>query len=219
MKIQCDVCNKEEASLLCTADEAALCHSYDHLVHHANNLASKHPRFSLLHPSSSKQAPLCDICQGNPLRDFDVPIHSANQHAHKQNRFRLTGVKLCETSSLYTSYSASLSNGGDSVAAEFKSQPWVKNLAHFNSPSLAMEINKSNGDKVLGSEGVSSSMSSISEHLIETLPSWHVEDFHYSSSPPSAFTKDIMGMTTDKRWSESDDALTVPQISPPLRDM
>ncbi|MBA0580574.1 hypothetical protein Gorai_022784, partial [Gossypium raimondii] len=208
---------------------AALCHSYDHLVHHANNLASKHPRFSLLHPSSSKQAPLCDICQGNPLRDCDVPIHSANQHAQKRNRFLLTGVKLSETSSFYTSYSASLSNGGDSVAAEFKSQPWVKNLAHFNSPSLAMEINKSNGDKVLGSEGVSSSMSSISEHLIETHPSWHVEDFHYSSSPPSAFTKtddamlpcldsdvaiqivfhqqDIMGMTTDKRWSESDDAL------------
>ncbi|PPR93770.1 hypothetical protein GOBAR_AA26902 [Gossypium barbadense] len=63
MKIQCDVCNKEEASLLCTADEAVLCHSYDHVVHHANNLASKHPRFSLLHPSSSKQYPLCDICQ------------------------------------------------------------------------------------------------------------------------------------------------------------
>ncbi|KAH1030307.1 hypothetical protein J1N35_046183 [Gossypium stocksii] len=185
MKIQCDVCNKEEASLLCTADEAALCHSYDHLVHHANNLASKHPRFSLLHPSSSKQAPLCDICQekdpclstgqGNPLRDFDVPIHSANQHAHKQN-------------------SASLSNGGDSVAAEFKSQPWVKNLAHFNSPSLAMEINKSNGDKVLGSEVVEGQIGLLD-------------------------TKDIMGMTTDKRWSESDDALTVPQISPPLRDM
>ncbi|TYI42941.1 hypothetical protein ES332_A01G133800v1 [Gossypium tomentosum] len=130
MKIQCDVCNKEEASLLCTADEAVLCHSYDHVVHHANNLASKHPRFSLLHPSSSKQDPLCNICQ----------------------RFL---VQRC-----------------DSVVAKFKSQPSDKNLVHFNSPSLAMKINKSDGDK----------------HLIETPPSWHVEDFHYSSSPPSAFT-------------------------------
>ncbi|MBA0633789.1 hypothetical protein Godav_024896, partial [Gossypium davidsonii] len=63
MKIQCDVCNKEEASVFCTADEAALCDACDHRVHHANKLASKHQRFSLLHPSSSKQIPLCDICQ------------------------------------------------------------------------------------------------------------------------------------------------------------
>ncbi|MBA0792507.1 hypothetical protein Gohar_017000 [Gossypium harknessii] len=113
--------------------------------------------------------------------------------------FFLQGLNS-ETSSFYTSYSASLSNGGDSVAVEFKSQPWVKNLANFNSPSLAMEINKSNGDKVLRSEGVSSSM--IVGGQIGLLD-----------------TKDIMGMTTDKRWSESDDALTVPQISPPFRNM
>ena len=63
MKIQCDVCNKDEASVFCTADEAALCDGCDHRVHHANKLASKHQRFSLIHPSSAKQSPLCDICQ------------------------------------------------------------------------------------------------------------------------------------------------------------
>ena len=63
MKIQCDVCNKDEASVFCTADEAALCDGCDHRVHHANKLASKHQRFSLIHPSSSKLSPLCDICQ------------------------------------------------------------------------------------------------------------------------------------------------------------
>lgn len=62
MKIQCDVCNKDEALVFCTADEAALCDACDHRVHHANKLASKHQRFSLIQPSS-KQFPVCDICQ------------------------------------------------------------------------------------------------------------------------------------------------------------
>lgn len=62
MRIQCDVCEKGEASVYCVADEAALCNSCDHRVHHANKLASKHQRFSLIQPPP-KQAPLCDICQ------------------------------------------------------------------------------------------------------------------------------------------------------------
>ncbi|KAL7256508.1 hypothetical protein ACSBR1_010440 [Camellia fascicularis] len=62
MKIQCDVCNKDEASMFCSANEATLCVACDHPVHHANKLAGKRQRFSLLHPSP-KQFPLCDICQ------------------------------------------------------------------------------------------------------------------------------------------------------------
>lgn len=62
MKIQCDVCDKVEASVFCPSDEAALCHSCDRTIHHANKLASKHARFSLLQPNS-KDFPLCDICQ------------------------------------------------------------------------------------------------------------------------------------------------------------
>ncbi|OMO75301.1 Zinc finger, B-box [Corchorus olitorius] len=154
MKIQCDVCNKEEASVFCTADEAALCDGCDHRVHHANKLASKHQRFSLLHPSSSKQVPLCDICQDKRAflfcqqdrailcRDCDVPIHSANELTQKHNRFLLTGVKLSATSALYTSSSSSsLSNASDSVP-DFKSQPLIKNPvsaspANLNPFSLA----------------------------------------------------------------------------------
>ncbi|CAI9765484.1 unnamed protein product [Fraxinus pennsylvanica] len=64
MKIQCDVCGKEEAYIFCTADEAALCQACDCRVHRANKLASKHPRFSLLH-SSSKDLPRCDICRAS----------------------------------------------------------------------------------------------------------------------------------------------------------
>nr|GMD85724.1 B-box zinc finger protein 21-like [Ipomoea batatas] len=41
MKIQCDVCEKEEASIFCTADEAALCEACNHHVHDANKLAGR----------------------------------------------------------------------------------------------------------------------------------------------------------------------------------
>jgi len=61
MKIQCDVCHKEVASLFCPSDEAALCHACDRTIHHANKLADKHKRFSLHHPTS-KGTTLCDIC-------------------------------------------------------------------------------------------------------------------------------------------------------------
>ncbi|CAI0384116.1 unnamed protein product [Linum tenue] len=67
MKIRCDVCEKAEASIFCSADEATLCLTCDRRVHHANKLAGKHLRFSLHHPTStthsSKDSPLCDICQ------------------------------------------------------------------------------------------------------------------------------------------------------------
>jgi hypothetical protein len=62
MKIQCDVCEKAEASMFCPSDEAALCNGCDHTIHHANKLATKHARFSLVH-LNSKDYPLCDICQ------------------------------------------------------------------------------------------------------------------------------------------------------------
>ena len=68
MKVQCDVCAAEAASVFCCADEAALCDACDRRVHRANKLAGKHRRVSLLHPCSSSSAaaqkpPLCDICQ------------------------------------------------------------------------------------------------------------------------------------------------------------
>lgn len=62
MKIQCDVCEKAEATMFCPSDEAALCHGCDHTIHRANKLATKHTRFSLVH-LNSKDYPLCDICQ------------------------------------------------------------------------------------------------------------------------------------------------------------
>ncbi|CAI0382955.1 unnamed protein product [Linum tenue] len=119
MKIQCDVCNKEEAAVFCTADEAALCDGCDRGVHHANKLASKHLRFSLHVPSTPKSFPLCDVCQEKRgflfcqqdrailCQDCDVPIHTANEFTKQHSRFLLTGVKLSSTSALYTSPASS----------------------------------------------------------------------------------------------------------------
>ncbi|KVI00968.1 hypothetical protein Ccrd_020769, partial [Cynara cardunculus var. scolymus] len=61
MKIQCNVCEMAEATVLCCADEAALCSTCDEKVHAANKLASKHQRIHL--STYNSQMPMCDICQ------------------------------------------------------------------------------------------------------------------------------------------------------------
>ncbi|XP_018821038.1 B-box zinc finger protein 21-like [Juglans regia] len=214
MKIQCDVCGKDEASVFCTADEAALCDACDHRVHYANKLASKHQRFSLLHPSS-KQVPLCDICKERRAflfcqqdrailcRECDFPIHTANEHTQKHNRFLLTGVKLSSTATLYTSSSSSSNavstNGYDSVP-DYKSQPRMKNsvlasdLTNSQQTLLAKNSVSTTTTLVTDHKGDDQNLpanqtSSISEYLIETLPGWHVEDFLDSIPTPFGFYK------------------------------
>ncbi|KAF8377884.1 hypothetical protein HHK36_031272 [Tetracentron sinense] len=207
MKIQCDVCNREEASLFCSADEAALCDTCDHRVHHANILAVKHHRFSLLHPSSSNDSPRCDICQERRgfvfcqedrailCRECDLPIHTANEHTQKHNRFLLTGVKLSASSSFYSSTTT------DAKPVSVSPEP----------------------SKVLNDEV--GSTSSISEYLIEMLPGWHVQDFLDSSSaPPHGFCKtdDLVLPLLDTKFesnlssfSSEDSRIWVTQVTPP----
>ncbi|KAA8537561.1 hypothetical protein F0562_027169 [Nyssa sinensis] len=214
MKIQCDVCNKDGASVFCSADEAALCDACDHRVHHANKLASKHHRFSLL-PPSPKQVPLCDICREKTAllfcqqdrailcRDCDISIHKDNEHAQKHNRFFLTGIKLSATSDPYSPSSpsaaatASLTNRCDSVS-NFKSQNIIKKPASasvsaspeiLNPPSIAKTSTTATADDKGG--GQNQLTSSISEYLIEMLPGWQVEDFLDSSSAPFGFCKTV----------------------------
>ncbi|KAL6207500.1 hypothetical protein ACLB2K_018458 [Fragaria x ananassa] len=214
MKIQCDVCNKDEASVFCTADEAALCDGCDHRVHHANKLASKHQRFSLIHPSSSKLSPLCDICQERRAflfcqqdrailcRECDVPIHSANEHTQKHNRFLFTGVKLSATSTVYTSTESAavtdpkpqpLINKQQSVPVSSSiSNPFsVPKISTTTTTTSVPKISTStkSGASLIPNDGVGS-MSSISEYLTETLPGWHVEDLlDISSNHPFGFCK------------------------------
>ncbi|XP_078167561.1 B-box zinc finger protein 21-like isoform X2 [Carex rostrata] len=113
MKLLCDFCSVEAASLFCFADEAALCNSCDYKIHQANKVASKHCRFSFLHPSSDdqaasshQQAPLCDICQKKRgfifckedrailCRECDLSIHTTSDLTRQHTRYLLTGVQL-----------------------------------------------------------------------------------------------------------------------------
>ncbi|KAJ3671565.1 hypothetical protein LUZ60_007644 [Juncus effusus] len=127
MKIQCDVCERAEAAVLCCADEAALCWACDDVVHAANKLAGKHQRVPLLpriNPSSDH--PLCDICQEKPgfffcledrallCRACDVAIHTTNNHVSKHQRYLITGVRVAVQNSLSNLTNSSSSNNNSS---------------------------------------------------------------------------------------------------------
>ncbi|KAB2603211.1 B-box zinc finger protein 20-like [Pyrus ussuriensis x Pyrus communis] len=212
MKIRCDVCDKEEATVFCSADEAALCDVCDRQIHHANKLASKHKRFSLLHPTF-KNSPLCDICQERRAflfcqedrailcRECDLSIHKSNEHTQKHSRFLLPGVKLSAASSLYPSSSA-CSNFSEVMTAKTNDARASKSstirqrtvssneIFSSSSPSLMEQTMSSSSYKKIEenycvSDNGSGSTSSISEYLMETLPGWHVEDlldFSYDHS-------------------------------------
>lgn len=77
MKIQCNACEVAEASVVCCADEAALCWACDEKVHAANKLASKHQRVPLSN-SSSSHMPKCDICQVTSLFIHYSTFHSSS---------------------------------------------------------------------------------------------------------------------------------------------
>ncbi|KAF0893989.1 hypothetical protein E2562_033777 [Oryza meyeriana var. granulata] len=166
MKVQCDVCAAEAASVFCCADEAALCDACDRRVHSANKLAGKHCRFSLLHPSASSSSaqkpPLCDICQEKRgflfckedrailCRGCDVAVHTTSELTRRHSRFLLTGVRLS---------SAPM----DSPAPEEEEEA---------------EDDSCSPSSIAGTAAASASDgSSISEYLTKTLPGWHVEDF------------------------------------------
>ncbi|CAA3013352.1 B-box zinc finger 24-like [Olea europaea subsp. europaea] len=109
MKIQCDVCEKAQATVICCADEAALCTECDMEVHAANKLASKHQR--LLLECLSNKLPPCDICQEKTAFIFcvedralfckgcDERIHLANSLAANHQRFLATGIRVALSSS------------------------------------------------------------------------------------------------------------------------
>ncbi|XP_047329599.1 B-box zinc finger protein 20 [Impatiens glandulifera] len=177
MKIQCDVCCKEEACLFCPADEAALCETCDYRVHHANKLAGQHNRFSLLHPSFN-DAPLCDVCQDRRgfmfcqedrailCRECDIPIHKVNEHTQKHNRFLLTGVKL--------------SSFSDPCSPPLPTTP----------ASASITAASGGDERCMSQEGSISTTNQISEYLIETMqPEWQFDEFIDPSCFPNSFCK------------------------------
>ncbi|CAI0437861.1 unnamed protein product [Linum tenue] len=193
MKIRCDVCEKAEASVFCSADEAALCSTCDRRVHHANKLAGKHLRFSLHHHSSKDSPPLCDICHERRAflfcredrailcRECDVPIHAANELTGNHSRFLLTGVKL---SAFSAQHDPAAGNAASCGAKRNRASPppppavprnnnefyYCGNNNNWEGGSPASYSSCSGGDTTTGSA------SSISEYL-ENLPGWRVDDF------------------------------------------
>nr|GMC50340.1 B-box zinc finger protein 21-like [Ipomoea batatas] len=198
MKIQCDACHNHEASFYCVADEAALCSACDHRVHHANKLASKHQRFSLLHPSA-KQGPLCDICQERNgfffcqqdrailCRECDVPIHKANEHTQKHNRFLLTVALSANSPSSLKSQNSRIQPAV--IPAPAVVSPAIHNPLYkpTNKPPISSTVQevtaaiKGTGNgQLMNGGGNGSTTSSILEYL-EMLPWYHVEELLDSS--------------------------------------
>uniref|UniRef100_A0A7N0TX97 B box-type domain-containing protein n=1 Tax=Kalanchoe fedtschenkoi TaxID=63787 RepID=A0A7N0TX97_KALFE len=188
MKIRCDVCNREDAAVFCSADEAALCEGCDRRVHGANKVAQKHERFSLVRPSSAADAPLCDICQERRAllfcqqdrailcRECDYPIHMASEQTQKHSRFLLTGVKLTPLSSSPEDQISCEREREQSVSvsAEARVASCAKKRRHVD---LRVESQATSFvEHGSGASRPASASSSISEYL-ETLPGWHVEDF------------------------------------------
>ncbi|KAJ6828612.1 putative B-box zinc finger protein 20 [Iris pallida] len=199
MKIQCDVCSSEEASVFCCADEAALCGSCDRRVHSANKLASRHRRLSLLHPSSHAPA-LCDICQERRgllfcqddrailCRDCDLPIHSKNQLTAKHNRYLLPGAGISSSPTPPTEAGAALTETCSNVSDQI-----------FDLQEVEAKLE----EKVPCTTGnISSNNSSISEYLINTLPGWHVEDFLFDDDAATTSSSTATANSFDHQVDE-----------------
>ncbi|GMH16270.1 hypothetical protein Nepgr_018111 [Nepenthes gracilis] len=202
MKIQCDVCEKKQAVVLCPADEAALCEGCDHRVHHANKLSSKHLRFSLI--PNAKEAPQCDICQERRSLVFcredrailcsecDISKHMGNEHARKHNRFLLTSIKLSASSSAYpTSSSSSSGYRSANYDAEITiSDPSIDRAVEVSNAEMFSQTSNSNSVTTpsttyqIGEQG-SISISNTPGLFTEMPPSvLHFEDFPSSASHP-----------------------------------
>ncbi|CAL5057254.1 unnamed protein product [Urochloa decumbens] len=104
MKIQCDACEGAAATVVCCADEAALCARCDVEIHAANKLASKHQRLPL--EALSARLPRCDVCQEKAAfifcvedralfcRDCDEPIHVPGTLSGNHQRYLATGIRV-----------------------------------------------------------------------------------------------------------------------------
>ncbi|KAK8449086.1 hypothetical protein SEVIR_7G157900v4 [Setaria viridis] len=106
MRIQCDACEGAAATVVCCADEAALCARCDVEIHAANKLASKHQRLPLDGEGAAGDLPRCDVCQEKPAfifcvedralfcRDCDEPIHVPGTLSGNHQRYLATGIRV-----------------------------------------------------------------------------------------------------------------------------
>ncbi|KAF7002540.1 hypothetical protein CFC21_018019 [Triticum aestivum] len=106
MRIQCDACEGAAATVVCCADEAALCARCDVQIHAANKLASKHQRLPLEDAADAAGLPRCDVCQDKPAfvfcvddralfcRDCDDSIHVQGTLSANHQRYIATGIRV-----------------------------------------------------------------------------------------------------------------------------
>ncbi|XP_023899151.1 B-box zinc finger protein 22 [Quercus suber] len=161
IQIQCSACETAEATVVCCADEAALCCSCDHKIHTANKLASKHQRVPL---SSSSTTPNCDICQETVgyffcledrallCRKCDVAIHTANSYVSSHQRFLLTGVKVgLEATEPCASSTKEKLSSAEKVSEAMLSQPMSKGggMASFTGESEELMPRQLSGNVTL----------------------------------------------------------------------
>lgn len=144
MKIQCDVCERAPATVICCADEAALCAKCDIEVHAANKLASKHQR--LLLQCISNKLPPCDICQEKAAfifcvedrallcQDCDEPIHSAGSLSANHQRFLATGIRVALGLSCTKDTKKSCLEPPNHSAQQTSMKLPVQQPSNFNSP-------------------------------------------------------------------------------------
>ncbi|CAK9234158.1 unnamed protein product [Sphagnum troendelagicum] len=163
MKIQCDVCERSKATVICCADEAALCTECDKRVHTANKLANKHQRIPFLAPTD---APRCDICQEKSgfffcvddrallCRHCDLSIHSANSLSSNHKRFLIPGIQ---------------------VALMAVTVHEVTEAAPQETPQYGLPSSKMSNPKAQRSPE-SLSKSSITEFLTDAASGWRVDE-------------------------------------------
>lgn len=186
MKIQCNVCEAAEATVLCCADEAALCWACDEKVHAANKLASKHQRVPL--STSSSQMPKCDICQESVgyffcledrallCRKCDVAIHTANSLVSSHQRFLLTGVKVgLEASDPGASSCTGKSYSNEKIPEPKKQHPLIRKTVPMSTTS---QNNKAMPVQTPGvADFVPNKMSFNGGGSSESIQQWQFDDF------------------------------------------
>ncbi|XP_020267699.1 B-box zinc finger protein 22-like [Asparagus officinalis] len=187
MKIQCNACEAAEATVMCCADEAALCSACDEKVHRANKLAGKHQRVPLVAASSPSGLPKCDICQEASgyffcledralfCRNCDVSIHTANSYVSAHRRFLVTGVQVgLEPADPLPSFPKEQASSSGRV-----SERPTKLLPEGNSSMLfAGEANQVFSNQASKGGYVPTAKTSYSGvNMVGGLPDWSVDDF------------------------------------------
>ncbi|XP_047318008.1 B-box zinc finger protein 25-like [Impatiens glandulifera] len=159
MRIKCDVCEKGAASVVCCADQAALCSKCDSQVHAANKLANNHERLDF---QLSNTPTLCDICREKPAfifcvedralfcQECDHLIHSSSKLAATHQRFLAAGVQPTASPCNNNNLDPNHNHPPKPTAQTFQSPPPCPDLLDFEElewlTEMSLFVGGSGGD-------------------------------------------------------------------------